>query len=234
MFTEFTGTGMTDVQINALYGAATGGSGGGRHGRPIPTLDRRHGQRPPPPLVRLVGSPTRPFVRPIGFEGWGVTIPTESGVGFGMPVEAGYLQALGITCTSLANDVVNQYADWRNSQRGGFLNDLFSAAFEATTEFIFDLPLGSTLIADHLAENVANRQKARIATGLMGAAWNSLSCNSNPVQATEALVYGGSSGGGSAPGGSTQTCSNEEWAISFDNGQTWNYIYVWTCYMKTD
>lgn len=232
VFTEFTGTAMTDVQINALYGAATGSGGGGRI-KPIPTVDRHHGQLPPLPLVRLVGSRTRPFVRPTGFEGWGVTIPTEFGVGFGMPVEAGYFQGLNVTCTSLANDVVIQYADWRNSQRGGFVHDLFSAAFEATTEFIFDLPLGSTLIADNLAENVANRQKARISTGVMGAVWNSLGCNSSPVQATEALVYGGTSGGGSS-GGSSPSCSNEEWAISFDNGQTWSYIYVWTCYVKSD
>jgi hypothetical protein len=228
VYTQFVATGVADSEATSLNNGVKNLAGTcGPH-----NLDCVPAARPDAPTIHVRPGPTpttqrrggHRLVRQISFQRWGITIPQEFGVGFGMPGEPALPQDLGITCTSLANDIVNQTVDYYNTKRSGFLSLVFNAVFAGVTDAVFFMYPGSAEAAS-LGKNIADRGSAVISMGVMGAAWNSLDCGNYQVS-SRAVAWGGATGTGS---GYRESCDWKGWEYSFDNYLTWVDIEVWTC-----
>lgn len=233
VFVQMLGTRVADVQIQALYAAATGTGGTRIPAMPMANVVRDSARMP---IFRRFDG--RHFVRPIGFGGriGDIGIPTVFGVGIGEP-SAPALPLQGVfSCTSVANAVVTQWADWTN-RRAGYISNMWPKFARKAINKVLHLldALDETIDFEQM---LADSWNARVNIGLMAVVWNAYDCHNQHVQSSDTLLLGGASGTpGPIPGGGggsseTEQCGNERWGISFDGGLHFEHFWVWVCYVE--
>lgn len=130
-------------------------------------------------------------------------------------------------CQDVANAALGSTLEFRGQRTSLWKDVVIAAALEFGNKVAkYYLPKGS-LTAAKYAERIVDHVYASTAVGMLAWTWNSYNCANRTVIAGPFWQPSGSGGGGGGGGGFF--CNMQHVKISFNGGQTWDWIYVEVC-----